>query len=45
MAKARPYTWKCEICNKVFRTRKLLYEHWEEYPDHHIITHKGEYYC
>ena len=45
MTKARPYTWKCEICNKVFRTRKLLYEHWEEYPDHHIITHKGEYYC
>lgn len=49
MSNARPYTWKCEICNKVFRTRKLLYDHWEECPDHHIIkssaTHKGEYYC
>lgn len=49
MGKARYYTWKCEICNEVFRTRALLYKHWEEFPDHHIkkscATHKGEYYC
>ncbi len=45
----KPYTWKCEICNEVFRTRALLYKHWEEFPNHHIkkssATHKGEYYC
>lgn len=43
------YTWKCENCREIFRTRKLLYKHWEEFPDHHIkkssATHKGEYYC
>lgn len=49
MGKAKPYTWVCETCNKSFRTRALLHEHWKQYPEHHIIkssaTHKGEYYC
>lgn len=49
MGKARYYTWICPVCNEVFKTRKLLYKHWEEYPTHHIkkssATHKGEYYC
>lgn len=45
----RYYTWKCEICNKIFKTRSLLYKHWKDIPEHHIkkstATHKGEYYC
>lgn len=49
MGKAKPFVWKCEICGQVFRTRALLYKHWKDYPEHHIIkssaTHKGEYYC
>lgn len=49
MGKARPYTWVCSICNKVFKTRRLLYEHYNENPSHKIkkssATHKGEYYC
>lgn len=32
----RYYTWKCDICNEVFKTRALLYKHWKEFPDHHI---------
>ena len=49
MGKSRPYTWKCDVCGEIFKTRKLLYSHWNEKTEHHIIktsaTHKGEYYC
>ena len=45
----RYYTWKCEYCDEIFKTRTLLYEHWKLFPHHHIkkssATHKGTYYC
>lgn len=45
----RYYTWKCEQCEELFKTRTLLHEHWKLFPDHHIkkstATHKGIYYC
>ena len=34
--KNKYWTWQCNICNKVFKTRALLYKHWKEFPDHHI---------
>lgn len=34
--KNRYWTWKCETCNEVFKTRTLLYKHWKEFPEHHI---------
>ena len=47
--KPRYYTWICDTCNEVFKTRQLLINHWNEFPDHKIkkscATHKGEYYC
>ena len=47
--KGKEYHWKCEVCGEEFRVRRLLYEHWNEFPNHHITkssaTHKGEYYC
>ena len=30
------YTWKCEYCNEIFKTRSLLYQHWKDYPEHHV---------
>ena len=36
MGKAKEYTWVCNVCNNVFKTRSLLYQQWEEYSTHHI---------
>lgn len=49
MGKPKPYSWVCETCGSVFKTRRLLLLHYEDNQGHHIkkscATHKGVYYC
>lgn len=34
--KGKEDNWICPKCNRDFGSRRKLYAHWEEYPDHHI---------
>lgn len=43
----KEYSWQCKCCNKIFRVRKDLQNHFKEYPTHRVNCSKlyNKYTC